>query len=50
MVKKYYRCECCGSEFLSGKSESSEHLWGPSEIALAVDKGCLRFMVRPYQK
>jgi len=26
MAKKYYRCECCGSEFPSGKPESSEHL------------------------
>jgi len=26
MVKKYYSCECCGKQFLSGKPESGEHL------------------------
>ena len=26
MDKKFYYCECCGEQFLSGKPEASEHL------------------------
>jgi|GEM_PF-2792637 len=42
MTKKYYPCECCGNEFLSGKPEASEHL--------CSDCIGIRRHLRPYAK
>lgn len=42
MVKKYYQCECCGSQFLSGKPEPREHL--------CADCIEIRRHLRPYVK